>query len=93
MATILIRLLLFILPFIIFFFIMRLLKRRIKEGDTDEPELERKIGYASLGGIIVLVAGILYILITSESNTDQIYIPPHEVDGKIVPGHFENEED
>ena len=93
MAAILIRLLLFTLPFVIFFLIMRMLKRRIQEGDKDEPELERRIGYFSIGGIVVLFGGIVYILATATTNTDQIYIPPKEVDGEIVPGHFEDKKD
>lgn len=93
MAAILLRLLLFTLPFLIFFLIMRMLKRKIKDGDKDEPELERKIGIFSLAGIVALLLGIVYIVATSDTNADKIYIPPKEVDGEIVPGHFEDKED
>jgi hypothetical protein len=93
MAAIIIRLLLFALPFLIFFLVMRMLKRRIKDGDKNEPELERRIGYASIAGVVVLLGGIGYILATSSSNKDQTYIPPKEVDGEIVPGHFEDKKD
>lgn len=93
MAGILIRLLLFILPFVIFFLIMRMLKRKIQDGDKDEPELERRIGYFSIGAIVVLLGGFVYIIATSDTNTDQIYVPPKEVDGEIVPGHFKDKTD
>jgi len=93
MAAILIRLLLFILPFVIFFLIMRLLKRKIKDGDKDEPELEKRIGYVSMAGIVILIGGIFYILVSSSTNPEQTYIPPKEVDGEIVPGHFEDKKD
>ncbi len=90
MSALLIRLLLLLLPFLLFFLWLRLMKNKKQADGTLDPQTERKIRVISIVGLIAFVAGMAYIIFTvDESTRDKIYVPPHTVDGKVVPGHFE----
>lgn len=93
MSGLIVRLLLFILPFILFFMVMKMLKNNIKDHEEKKEEFEKRIKVFSIIGIVALLVGIIFILLTTKHQSDQIYIPPKEVDGVIVPGHFKDKTD
>ena len=43
--------------------------------------------------IIISLGIIAYFVFTSDANRGRDYVPPKTIDGKIEPGHFENEEE
>jgi UDP-N-acetylmuramyl pentapeptide phosphotransferase/UDP-N-acetylglucosamine-1-phosphate transferase len=93
MALVILRVLLFSLPFVLFYFWMTYL-RQVKKGEIDpSPEFEKKLKITSVGGLIIVISGMTYLILNSDTNEDKKYIPPQTIDGKIEPGHFEDEKD
>ncbi|GAK33699.1 hypothetical protein JCM17846_12680 [Iodidimonas nitroreducens] len=90
MSALLIRLGLFLLPFI-FFFLWLLLVRHLKRaGGKINPKLDYAIMGAGLG-FIGLYGAIFYFYAqsTPPAQDDLRYVPARMVDGEMVPGHFE----
>ena len=90
MTGAIIRLFLFLLPFVLFYFWLKLAKGKKSEEGLD-PKIERnlKIG---LSVATVLFAFAVYKTVTSgEGTTDLNYVPPSATEDGIEPGHFEEE--
>ena len=66
--------------------------RKVKKGEIEaNPAIEKKLKIASKFVVIIVVSGIVYLTLNSETYSDKNYIPPETIDGKIEPGHFEDE--
>jgi len=94
MTTLLLRGLLFLLPFILFFFLLRIYRMRVAGADDVlSKETERRLKFAGIMAIIISLGIISYFVFSSDANRGSDYIPPKTIDGKIEPGHFEDEEE
>ena len=94
MTTIILRALLFLLPFVLFFFWLRIYRARAAgTGDALSKETERRLKFAATMAIIISLGIIAYFVFTSEANRGRDYVPPQTIDGKIEPGHFEDEDE
>ncbi len=54
---------------------------------TDAPRLWFLVGAAVL--LIIGLIGLIIFVTPYNSERGRKYVPPHMVDGEIVPGHFE----
>ncbi len=54
---------------------------------TDAPRLWFLVGAAVL--LIIGLIGLISFVTPNDSERGRKYVPPHMVDGEIVPGHFE----
>ncbi len=61
--------------------------RRQRPQWTDAPRLWFLVGAAVL--LIIGLIGLISFVTPNDSEPDRKYVPPHMVDGEIVPGHFE----
>jgi heme/copper-type cytochrome/quinol oxidase subunit 2 len=94
MTILLLRILLFLLPFVLFFFLLRIYRsRRAGSQDALSKETERRLKFAATLAIIISLGIIAYFVFTSDANRGRDYVPPKTIDGKIEPGHFEDEEE
>jgi len=83
MRTVVLRVLLFLLPFALFGLYAWLLGQRGSSRPTTPWTLLFVIG---LG---LVVASFVIVGLTEGETTKGVYVPPHTVDGHIVPGHVE----
>ena len=94
MGALLIRLLLLLLPFLLFFLWLRYIKGKKQADGTLDPRTERNLTVISVVGLVAFVAGMITLILTSDETTrDKVYVPPTTVDGEVVPGHFEDRPD
>ena len=91
MATLIFRILLFLLPFLIFYLFIQW--RKTKKDGEENKDLDKNIGTAAILGIVVLLSLMVYLGLTSEANRDLEDVPPQEVDGEIQPGYFKEKTD
>ncbi len=88
MTGAILRLLLFLLPFVLFYLWVKLAKGKKSDVGLD-PKIERnlKIGMAVAA---MLFAFAVYKTVTSgEGTTELDYVPPNQGEDGIEPGHFE----
>ncbi len=89
-----IEILLLSVPFILFFTYRAVVgaRRRAAGAPIDETPYQLLFLAGALLSIALLVGGVL-LRGGQPSNTDRVYIPPHSVDGRIVPGRFISQEE
>jgi len=89
MSAVLVRLLLFLLPFLLFALWIWVMKRTRFGREEIGARAARRITLAGLGLIAATVAGFVVFALTSErEHVGQEYFPPKMVDGEIRPGEF-----
>ncbi|MDQ7019990.1 MAG: DUF6111 family protein [Robiginitomaculum sp.] len=82
----LIEIVLFSLPFLLFFLYRTfILRHRMAEGDAFDPTPYHKLFI--LGGVLAF-AGFLYLALHHKTYRDGEYIPAHLENGKVVRGRF-----
>jgi len=81
---ILTRLLLFLLPFALYALYVYLLRFRPNSSRPQTPWTPLFIA-----GLSLVVLSFLVLGFTEPQNMEGTYVPPHAVNGKVVPGHFE----
>lgn len=90
MSGALIRILLLLLPFLLYGLWLAVVRGRVKADGSLDPKLERRI---TIGGAAVLVlfaiGTTVYLLQDPEAGRDAGYTPPRIEDGKILPGGFQ----
>lgn len=85
MALVIFRILLFLLPFVLFALWVRYVKKhREKDGKLD-PKTQKQIQLGSIVGIVVVLGTILFMGFSRPSNRDSEYSPPVLEDGKVKP--------
>jgi hypothetical protein len=78
------RTLLFALPFAIYVLYYHLTRgRRVRRT----PETPWSLLFVS--GLSLVAVSFIYVGLTEGEPTSGVYVPPHEVNGHIVPGHME----
>lgn len=81
---ILFNLILFSLPFIMLSLWLWWFRR------TRPDQAEMKIwAYASVAGLALMLAGLIFFRTVSDAPTGSVYVPPIVKNGELVPGHFE----
>ncbi len=80
------ELLLFLLPFALYFLYTRVAKR------NEEGQLPHAHPWAWLfvAGLVLVIASFVWLGIAQGAGSEGHYVPAHDENGKIVPGHFEN---
>jgi hypothetical protein len=81
--TIVLRTLLFLLPFALFGLYAFLLRQRGSARPVTPWTLLFVIGLGLVAASFVIVG------LTEGETTQGVYVPPHVVDGHVVPGHVE----
>lgn len=93
MSMVILRLLLFLLPFLLFFGWLWLMRRSKRaEGELDE-RTERRIVGAAVAGIVVMIGGFFAFAAIFSADPSRDYVPPRFEDGEIKPGRFEGRGD
>lgn len=104
MSAILLRVLLFLLPFLLFWLLIKFVRdrRRTAAGPSDPADLaaeearEERRAWVFIASLALIVGGVLTaLLLTSRGSDDRdkVYIPPRVVDGQVVPGRFVDPEE
>jgi len=81
------RVALFIVPFAIYGAYLLLV--RLRAGGP--PQHRHPWAGIFIAGLLLVVASFIYTGLTEGVTTKGVYVPPHVVNGKIVPGHVEQE--
>src|SRR5579864_8482777 len=82
--TLALRGVLFALPFAIYGAYLLALRGRPHAAPPQTPWTALFIA-----GLSLVAASFVYLGLTQGESTSGVYVPPHVVDGKIVPGHVE----
>jgi len=90
MSGALIRILLFLLPFLLYGLWLAVIRSKVREDGSLDPRLERRI---TIGGAVMLVlfaiGATLYLLQEPQAGRDAGYTPPRIENGRILPGGFQ----
>jgi len=86
LRLVLIQLILFFLPFAIWFGWRAILVRlkKVSGGTFDE----RPIQTLMIAGGALFMAGLIYAAFSSGERGEVVYIPAHMADGELVPGRY-----
>jgi hypothetical protein len=76
------RLVLFLLPFVVYFSFVLL------SPLIPQRRLSHWIGL-TIAGLVLVAASFVWLGLAEVGNTTGSYVPAHMVNGKIVPGHVE----
>ena len=82
MRLVIIRLLLFFVPFAVYVAFRLVFPGKPKEAFAPWTLL-------TIAGLLLVVGSFVWLGLTQGESTAGRYVPPHMVDGKIVPGHVE----
>lgn len=77
---ILLRVLLFLLPFVLFLVYVRLLRARVDRGQPTRP-----LALLTIAGLVLVLLSFLLIGGQPRHGTEVEYIPPHMENGTLVP--------
>lgn len=93
MSVIVLRILLVLLPIILFFVWRQYAQAKIKARETDDTEaldaLQTRFMWVAFGLVAVFAVLAGTLAMTSGEDTSGVYVPPRMEDGQLVPGHFE----
>ncbi|RIK92585.1 MAG: hypothetical protein DCC73_12480 [Proteobacteria bacterium] len=86
-----VRVILILLPFVIYFLWLRYTKKRAKAAGDSAAEVEAAQGQfvQALGLLVAFMAALfIYLALSSGEDPQKTYVPPHMENGKVVPGEF-----
>jgi hypothetical protein len=84
--TVLPSILLFLLPFALYF--LWLGSQRRRAAGTEIPVNHVYLAWAAGVGLALAVGGFVIFTDFSGATPDEVYVPPRYENGKLVPGHF-----
>ena len=84
MRIALIRLSLFFVPFVLYFGFLVLSRRLPREERMPWTVLV-------ISGLALVAASFIWLGLTEGESVQGVYVAPHVVNGKIVPGHVEKQ--
>ncbi|MEC9346218.1 MAG: DUF6111 family protein [Pseudomonadota bacterium] len=79
-ALILLRVLLFLTPFVLFLVYVRVARRRAESGRPVMP-----MALLTIAGLVLVLLSFLVLGFQPRHGIDVEYIPPHMENGKLVP--------
>jgi Family of unknown function (DUF6111) len=82
--------LLFLLPFGLYFLWLGQMRRRT--AGTEVPVSGKYLAIAGGIGLVLAVGGFVIFTDFRGASPDEVYVPPYYQDGKLVPGHFKARE-
>ncbi|MCK5574214.1 MAG: hypothetical protein KAI28_00295 [Sphingomonadales bacterium] len=91
MTAFLLRGLLFLLPFILFYVLVKVLRARSR-GEALDDHTVRLVRVAMGAIVLTVVLGAVWRLTHQGADPSMKYIPPQVVDGEVQPGHFEKKD-
>lgn len=98
MAGAILRILLILLPFILYFLWLRYTKKKAQAA-KDASASQEVVAEAQnqlvqgLGLLAAIMAAIfIYMALSSGDKPGKEYVPPHTENGKLVPGYFRDAE-
>jgi drug/metabolite transporter (DMT)-like permease len=78
------RVALFAIPFILFAAYVMANQRVAQRPRPDTPWV-----WLSIAGLVLVILSFVVVGLTEGETTKGVYVPPQEVNGKIVPGHVD----
>ena len=88
--TLLVRILPFLVPVILFVVWYYLARRRAGKAGLAPPSWrEAPWGWIAGSGLLVLALGLAFFRFSTGASPDGTYVPPKYEDGRIIPGHVE----
>jgi hypothetical protein len=77
-------------PTVFFLAWLWLRNRYLVTHKGEAPPIEKGVWFwlAAAGGLLTVLLFAVSAWLAPSGHPDDIYVPPQEVDGKIVPGHF-----
>ncbi len=90
-----IRIILLLLPLFGVIYYLRWRYKLKTSGRAADDEDLKKIRYMLLGliGAMIVLAVTLRFFDTTSTDRYKVYVPPHVVDGKVIPGAFKDPEE
>ncbi len=82
---ILLDLLLFLLPFALYAVYWHLARK----GDPEQAARPHPWAMLFIAGLALVAASFVWLGLTEGEHTKGVYVPPHNENGKVVPGHIE----
>ena len=82
---ILLDLLLFLLPFVLYAIYWRLARK----GDPEQAARPHPWAMLFIAGLALVAASFVWLGLTEGEHEKGVYVPPHNENGKVVPGHIE----
>ena len=76
--------LLFLLPFGLYFLWAKLQRRRVEGAAMAAAPL----GWIAVAGLVLALGGFLFFMDLTAAAPDGVYVPPRYENGQVVPGHF-----
>lgn len=93
MSAAMIRLLLFLLPFLLFLLWIWVARRTRFGREQIDERTARRITFGGIAAIGLAIAGfVAYGILGTEEPRSKDYVPPRMIDGKIAPGEFKDHE-
>lgn len=83
--TVLPSILLFFLPFVLYFLWLGFQRRKMAEQAI---ATRKHYFWVGLTGVVLAVLGFIYFTDYTGAPPDSLYVPPSYKDGTLVPGHF-----
>ena len=78
------RVALFAIPFILFAAYVMANQRVAQRPRPDTPWV-----WLSIAGLVLVILSFVVVGLTEGETTKGVYVPPQEVNGKIIPGHVD----
>ncbi|MEX1147644.1 MAG: DUF6111 family protein [Sphingomonadales bacterium] len=92
MAAVVLRVLLILLPLILYFVWRQYVSARSKAREEDDEAalnaLQTRFMWTVAGLVVVFAAAAVTLALTSGTDPSGVYVAPHMEDGRLVPGDF-----
>jgi len=94
MSAVLIRLILFLLPFALFLLGLWVARRTRFGREKIDERTARRLTAGGVAAITGIVLGfVVYGVVNTEEPRSKDYVPPRMIDGEIAPGEFKDSKD
>lgn len=89
MTGLILRILLFLLPVLLFTLWVAYVRNRARVEEDYDEKLEQQLKRGMLAIVLLIAATGIYVLASAKDNRDTTYVPPRTIDGEVEPGHFD----
>ncbi len=78
------------MPFVVYGVWMTYARYRARlAGTAEQGWRDAPVTWLLIAGLVLVVAGFMALAFLGGAPIESVYVPPHMVDGEIVPGRFE----